>query len=103
MTQTLEIVRTTLKPDSEERMLAARQPAIDELRANCAGLVAAYLAKLEDGSYVDVVVWESMELARAAAKRAPQLPACAELFSTIGDDLSMEHAEIVHAVTDGRS
>ena len=96
--QALELVRCTVKPGAEDAFVRARPKAIEALRARCPGLVDGHLARVDDTTWVDVLVWESREQALAAAEKAPQVPEVAEWFGVIDEVLAMEHAEVVHAV-----
>ncbi|MDX8533851.1 hypothetical protein RFM41_22045 [Mesorhizobium sp. VK25A] len=68
MTETLEIVTFRLKPGAEAGFVASNGIMTDWL-ARQPGFLGRHLGRLEDGSWVDVVRWQSMEQARAAAGR----------------------------------
>ncbi len=95
MARALEIVRLTVRPGEEEAFVQERAGAIEALR-RFPGYVQAVLARLEDGSWLDLVVWESREQALDAAQRAPEVPELASWFAHIADVQWMEHAEIAH-------
>jgi hypothetical protein len=58
-------------------MVAGRPAAVDTLRASAPGLVSATLADLGGGEWLDIMVWESAEQARAAEAIAAATPAFA--------------------------
>ena len=95
MARALEIVRLTVRPGEEEAFVQERPAGIAALR-QFPGYVRAVLARLEDGSWLDLVVWESREQALEAAQRAPEVRELASWFAHIADVQWMEHAEIAH-------
>ena len=100
MAEVLEIVRFTTSPSAEEALLAGRQRAIDALKRSYPGLLDARLSRLQtarDGTtWIDIVRWDSLEHAKAAAAGATSVPEAAAWFQHIRDVLSMEHAELAH-------
>lgn len=68
MAETLEIVTFRLKPGTEAGFVAANGVMTDWL-ARQPDFLGRHLGRREDGSWVDVVRWQSMEQARAAAAR----------------------------------
>ncbi|TPO05926.1 hypothetical protein [Mesorhizobium sp. B1-1-5] len=68
MTETLEIVTFRLKPDAEAGFVASNGVITDWLGRQ-PGFLSRHLGRREDGSWVDVVRWQSMEQAGAAADR----------------------------------
>lgn len=94
----MEIVRSKVKPENREAMLAARAPAIAAIRRKCPGLLKAYLTQIDKDTWVDIILWENRAQAEFAQKEAPGLPECAALFKHVGEILSFEHADV--AATD---
>ncbi|RAZ86669.1 hypothetical protein DPM33_28065 [Mesorhizobium hawassense] len=83
MAETLEIVTFRLKPGTEAGFVAnngvmsgwlTRQP----------GFLSRHLGRREDGTWVDVVRWQSVEQARAAADR---------IMAEIGDSEALQAIE----------
>lgn len=68
MTETLEIVTFRLKPGAEAGF-AANNRIVNDWLARQPGFISRHLGKREDGSWVDVVRWQGMEQAQAAADR----------------------------------
>lgn len=98
---TLEIVRFTVGAEREAQMLALR-PAMEEALGGVPGCRSAVLARLDDGTYVDVVTWAGREQALAAAARMQEgdLPAPVLAWAgTLGEVLSFEHAEVAGRAT----
>lgn len=86
-----------LKEGAEEAFVRERPQVVAELRRTCPGLVAAYLTKLDDRLWLDAVLWESRELAEAAAVKVHDSPLLAEWFSNIEEVVAFEQADVVHA------
>ncbi|RUU51972.1 antibiotic biosynthesis monooxygenase [Mesorhizobium sp. M2C.T.Ca.TU.002.02.1.1] len=94
MTEALEIVTFRLKPGTEAGFVASNGTVTDWL-ARQPGFLSRHLGRREDGVWVDVVRWRSMEQARAAADR---------IMAEIGDSdalqaiepasVAMSHAEV---------
>ncbi|TGT40877.1 antibiotic biosynthesis monooxygenase, partial [Mesorhizobium sp. M8A.F.Ca.ET.167.01.1.1] len=68
MAETLEIVTFRLKPGTEAGFVASNGLVSDWL-ARQPGFLSRHLGRREDGTWVDIVRWRSMEQARAAADR----------------------------------
>lgn len=91
-----ELARFKIEPHKTNDMLASRDAMVDAIRARFPGLIEARLARLDDGTWIDVWRWESLEQAKAAAAGAPEVPEAGAMFSLISEVESMEHAEIIH-------
>ncbi len=94
MPHALEIARFRAKPDAEDDLLAERPAMIDALRRNFPGVRDAYLAQTDDGTWVDVVVWESREQAETAQRQVFDRPEVVGWFRHIEEVVSMEHATL---------
>lgn len=99
MAQALEVVQFRVDPQKVNSLLAGRDEAIAALRTECPGLISARLAHIEGDRWMDVLVWESRELAEAAFERAPAIPRLARWFENIAEVGTCEHAE-VRSMTD---
>ena len=94
MSETLEIVTFRLKPGTEAGFVANNGVMTDWL-ARQPGFLSRHLGRREDGSWVDVVRWRSLDQAQAAADR---------IMAEIGDSdalqaiepasVAMSHAEV---------
>ncbi|MEI9404323.1 hypothetical protein [Mesorhizobium argentiipisi] len=95
MTETLEIVTFRLKPGTEAGFVANNGIMTDWL-AREPGFLSRHLGRREDGSWVDVVRWQSMERAQAAADRIIAEIGDSEAMQAIEPaSVAMSHAEIV--------
>lgn len=94
MTETLEIVTFRLKPGTEADFVANNGIMTDWLTRQ-PGFLSRHLGRREDGSWVDVVRWQNLDQAQAAADR---------IIAEIGDSkavqaiepasVTMSHAEV---------
>ena len=97
MAQAIEMVRFTVKPGEEGALVAERPGMLEALTAVYPGLASARLAKLDETTWLDMIVWESREGALAAAEGAPNIPEVAAWFGHFAEVLGMEHADVVVA------
>lgn len=65
--QAVELVMFTVRPGEEEEFVAERPAMLAAMRSRFTGLEHAYLARRDDGSWLDIVIWTSREEAEAAA------------------------------------
>ena len=99
---TLELVRFSVAPEREEAFLAARDAAVRSLRT-LPGLLSATLARSDDGSWLDVILWRSREEALAAARALETGAVPAEVMrwaSCIEAVESMTHARVLHSLVE---
>jgi quinol monooxygenase YgiN len=89
----LELARFKVDPESQKAFLAA-QPAMVEAVMELDGLDSISLVKLDDGTWLDVVIWSSRDAAESAPQLAASLPPAREWLSHITEDVSMEHGTI---------
>ena len=95
MSQFLELSRFTVKPENVDEFLTRRPAVLDVIRRRYPGFVSAYLARLEGDMWVDVAFWESIEQCEVAMDEVPSIPEVASWLALIGEDVSMEQAEVV--------
>ena len=94
MTETLEIVTFRLKPGTEAGFVANNKIMTDWL-ARQPGFLSRHLGRREDGSWVDVVRWLSLEQAQAAADRMMAEIGDSEAVQAIAPaSVAMSHAEV---------
>lgn len=74
MSQTVDVVNFRVKQGKADSMLAGRPAAVDALRASAPGLVAATLVELGGEEWLDIMVWQTLEQARAAEDLAAATP-----------------------------
>jgi len=97
MAESLEIVTFRLKPGTEAGFVANNGVMTDWL-ARQPGFLSRHLGKRDDGTWVDVVRWQSMEQAQAAADRITAEIGDSEAVQAIDSaSVDMRHAAIVLA------
>lgn len=94
MPLTLEIARFRVHEGAEDQMLTERPAMVEAIRRHFPAHRDAYLCKLDDGTWVDVVVWENRAEAEAAAEGVYAHPELASWFRHTKDVLGFEYAEI---------
>lgn len=94
MTPTIEIARFRVHEGAEERMLAERPAMLAAARRHFPAHRDAYLTKLDDGTWMDVVLWSDREQAEAAAKGFYDHPDIAAWFRHTAEELGFEYAEV---------
>ncbi|MCP3821691.1 hypothetical protein NLX86_27440 [Streptomyces sp. A3M-1-3] len=96
MSATIEYVRFETTDPAE--LVAHREQLVSQLRERYGSdFLGAHLARFEDGSMLDFVVWSSPEAAARAAEEMPGDPAAAGFFSRIGTVHEMRHAQVLHS------
>ena len=93
----LELARIRVADGAESDFLAERPAMVAALRDRFPGVRAAYLGRLEDSLWIDVVVWDTRQQAEAAAKDVFDHPEIAGWFRHIEEVIAMEHAEVAEA------
>ncbi|RRI00685.1 hypothetical protein EH240_16790 [Mesorhizobium tamadayense] len=94
MTETLEIVSFRLKPEAEADFVANNGVVTDWLACQ-PGFLSRHLGKREDGNWIDVVRWRSLEQARAAAERImAEIGDCEAMQAIEPASVAMSHAAV---------
>jgi hypothetical protein len=86
-----EVVRSRVRPELEDEMLELRPRMIAALRERFPDLIDARLILMDDGSWMDVVLWRSREAAEQAAASIAEIPEAAAMMSLVEEVLSFEH------------
>ena len=96
MSQVIEVVRSSVPQERQAEMLARRPAAMELFKREFPGLQSATLGRLDDGSWVDVIVWRSREEAEDAARRYVEIPELASFMSLVGDVHSFDMGTVEH-------
>ena len=96
MKPVLELAAFTIRNDAETAMLAERPAMIEALRRAFPGLLAAWLAKRDDGSWLDVILWRSRAEAETAADHVNDLPEAKAWFRHIAESHGVQHIDVVN-------
>jgi heme-degrading monooxygenase HmoA len=92
----IDIVHAKAREGSEEEMIS-RRPALEAgVKEKLPGLLEIRLIRLDDGTYIDLLRWESREAADAAVEKFADIPEAGEIHSFLsGGDLAHHRGEIV--------
>jgi len=93
--RTLELGRYIVEGEQERPFLAKRGAMVEAAKENFPGLIDVTLARLDDGSYVDVLIWEDRHFCEMA--KAEAVPAVADWLRHTGEDFSVEFGKVVDA------
>jgi hypothetical protein len=95
MPEFYDVVHAKVRDGAEKEMLA-RRPALEEgVRKKLPGLLDIKLVRLEDGTYLDVLHWESREAADAAIELFATVPEAGEIHDFLsGGDLAHHRGEV---------
>jgi hypothetical protein len=96
MALTFELATFTVREGEEAALVAERPQMIAALGRAFPGLLGAWLAKRDDGSWVDVILWQSREEAEQAAKDVHGVPAAKAWFGHIAESHGLQHVEVAH-------
>ena len=86
-----EVVRSRVRAGAEPEMLAARPGMIDAVRSRCPGMLDAQLVHLDDGTWMDIVTWESREAAERAAAQFPAIPEATAMSALLDEVIFFGH------------
>jgi heme-degrading monooxygenase HmoA len=82
---TIEIVMFKLKPDADEAaFLAASDAVLQDLRA-ASGFMRRELLQNDDGQWIDLVYWNSLEEAHHAAEMMPTWASAGAFISMLDE------------------
>ena len=86
MTAVLEFATFTVRDGHEVALIAERDEMIEALRQAFPGLLAAWLTRRDDGTWVDVILWRARAEAETAARQVcnvEQARACRRPFLAV--------------------
>ncbi len=94
MQSTIELVSFNLKTDADETQLNDLQPELNAFIRQQPGFHYRSLVKDTDGKYLDIVFWESEEVAKAAAFNFLAQPWAKKMMSIIDEtSIKMRHVQ----------
>ena len=96
MALTFELAHFVVREGDEEVLLAERPAMVRALQKTFPDVLAAWLTRQDDGSWLDVVLWESREAAEEAARRVEEVPEARSWFRHIAESYGLRHVEVVH-------
>jgi hypothetical protein len=95
---TFELASFRVAPENEEALIQERPAMIGALRRAFPGVLGAWLARQDDGSWMDIILWRSRPEAEDAARRVNEVPAAQAWFRHIAESQGIRHLEVVHEV-----
>jgi hypothetical protein len=96
MALTFELAHFVVHDEDEEALLEERPAMVRALREAFPDALAAWLTRQDDGSWLDVVLWQSREAAEEAARRIDEVPEARSWFRHIAASHGLRHVEVVH-------
>jgi hypothetical protein len=96
MALTFELAEFLVRDGEEDALVAERPAMVRALIEAFPAALAAWLTKQDDGSWLDVILWQSREAAEEAARRIDEVPEARSWFRHIGESRGLRHVEVVH-------
>jgi heme-degrading monooxygenase HmoA len=96
MPEFYDIVHAKVRDGADEEMMR-RRPALEAgVRNKLPGLLDIHLLRLDDGTYIDLLRWESREAADAAIEEFANVPEAGQIHDFLsGGDLAHHRGEVV--------
>jgi hypothetical protein len=94
---TIEIYRVKIEPADAERLLEIRASAVAEFQQQVPELLRAELVRLDDETWLDVLLWSGPVDPDRIEEAAQCTPTSAEMHALIADELAHDRGELVHS------
>jgi heme-degrading monooxygenase HmoA len=96
MPEFVEVVHARVRDGAEEEMLRRRPELEVGVKEKLPGLLDIRLIRLDDGTYLDVLRWESRAAADSAIEKFAVVPEAGEIHHFLGGgDLAHHRGEVV--------
>jgi hypothetical protein len=96
MPEFYEVVHAKVRDGGEAEMLRRRPSLEAGVKERLPGLLDIRLLRLEDGTYLDILRWESSGAADAAIEKFAEVPEAGEIHDLLGGgDLAHRRGEVV--------
>jgi heme-degrading monooxygenase HmoA len=89
------VVHAKVRHGAEEEMLSRRVALEAGVREKLPGLLDIRLIRLDDGTYLHVLRWESREAADAATELFAEVPEAGEIHGLLPEGLAHHRGEVV--------
>ncbi len=99
MPEFIKMYRASVAEQNVQKLLEVRGEAIEEARRLCPALVRAELVQLEDGSWLDILIWDKADgeaLLMAHAEEFVLIPVMHQLLSDVSGP---ESGVVLHSTT----
>jgi hypothetical protein len=94
MPEFIEVVHAKVRDGAEQELLS-RRPALEAgVKEKLPGLLDITLVRLEDGTFLDVLRWESRAAADAAIPRFEEVPEAMEIHGYLAEGLAHHRGEV---------
>ena len=95
MAEFYDVVHAKVRDGLEDEMLRRRPELEKGVKEKLPGLLDIRLVRLEDGTYIDILRWESREAADAAIDKFGEIPEAGEIHQFLGGgDLAHHRGEV---------
>jgi heme-degrading monooxygenase HmoA len=91
----VSVTHAKARDGAEEKMLSRRPVLEAGVREKLPGLVDIRLVRLDDGTYLDVLRWQSREAADAAIEKFAEIPEAEEIHAFLPEGLAHYRGEVV--------
>ena len=99
--KTIEVVTFDLKEGVSKAEASRKLQALNEFVKDYEGFIKRSISCNEDGKWVDIVYWESRELAVKAASEVSHSPKAMEIFQVIDENsIQMNHYEVISSLNE---
>jgi hypothetical protein len=96
MSLTFELAHFVVRGEDEALLIAERSEMIRALQRAFPAALAGWLTRQDDGSWLDVILWQSREEAEEAARRIESVPEAKAWFRYISRSMGISHVDVVH-------
>ncbi len=86
MSEVVEVILYKAKVGVAEHQLTRAALAITPVLQEMAGFISRDFGVAKDGSYMDVLCWQDMPSAKAAAAKVTNIPLCGEFFDLVDQE-----------------
>lgn len=94
----VDVFKAEIDQSDVDQLLAARRTAIPALTKLVPGLLRADLVQLDDGSWLDILVWRDEASAAAAMACSADIPTLHEMHDIIGAPERHERGRVEHSL-----
>lgn len=94
MPEFYEVVHAKVRDGAEEEMLRRRPVLEAGVREKLPGLLDIRVVRLEDGTYLDVLRWESRDAADAAIEKFAEVLEAEEIHGFLAEGLAHHRGEV---------
>lgn len=97
MTEYVQVFRASVDPNNVTELLEVRGPAIAAAQAVCPALRRAELVRLDEGTWLDILVWDAPNGEELLMKHAAALPLVGRMHGLISEVQSVDAGELAHS------